>query len=54
MRIVFQGKEKTRNDVLLLLTQKSRLPSDRTDDEDRVKQKELTDPQRREKQFGKY
>lgn len=55
MRIVFQVKEKTRNEILLLLTQKSpQLPSDRFKDEDNVRQKELLDPQGREKQFGKY
>lgn len=30
------------------------LPSDRSKDEDKVRQKELIDPQGREKQFGKY
>lgn len=44
-----------KNGVLLLLTQKSpQLPSYRTKDEDRVRQKKLTDTQGREKKFGKH
>lgn len=39
----------------ILLTQKSpQLPSDRSKDVGRVRQKELIDPHGREKQFGKY
>lgn len=52
--MVFQGKEKTRNEILLLLSQKlPQLPSERS----RVrkgKAERANDPQGREEQFGKY